>query len=276
MDSDSEQPLALKPQEALIEAQSPKGRILDDLIQTMLTLAKEIAPADIDWEVLVREGKRIQSGTGMTPENMNAFGMFFRAASAGHAEAEFLLYKCFSEGCGVAADKLQAATWLRKSAEAGFAVAECALAVRHYDHSGYVPFNYSETVKWFRKAAFQENAGAQCGLAECYEYGMGVPRDPIQAVFWFQAAADRGDETAQLNIGNFYRDGSHGFPRDLVQAYKWLKLASDKMRCIKMVEGAFIPATCDGVKVVESQMSRTEIAAGELLYRAFKENHPEL
>ena len=50
--------------------------------------------------------------------------------------------------------------------------------------------NYTEAVKWYRKAAEQGMAEAQYNLGVCYEYGEGVTKDADEAVTWYKKAAD--------------------------------------------------------------------------------------
>jgi len=59
-------------------------------------------------------------------------------------------------------------------------------------------------VKWYRSAAEQECAPAQCNLGLCYETGRGVPKSVREAVKWFCRAARAGDKTAQHNLGVYY------------------------------------------------------------------------
>ena len=67
-----------------------------------------------------------------------------------------------------------------------------------------MPQNYEEAVKWYRLAAQQECAPAQCNLGLCYETGRGVRQDIREAVRWFCRAARAGDKTAQHNLGVYY------------------------------------------------------------------------
>ena len=39
--------------------------------------------------------------------------------------------------------------------------------------------------EWYRKAAEQGNATAQCNLGVAYDHGRGVPQDDVQAVHWY-------------------------------------------------------------------------------------------
>ena len=54
---------------------------------------------------------------------------------------------------------------------------------------------------WFRKAAAQVGADAQCNLGGCYLHGHGVVQDPSPALAWFRKAADQGNADAEFNLG---------------------------------------------------------------------------
>jgi len=51
-----------------------------------------------------------------------------------------------------------------------------------------------EAVKWFRKAADQRNAAAQCALGVCYDEGSGVLKDNVMAYLWFNLASASGSK----------------------------------------------------------------------------------
>ncbi len=59
-----------------------------------------------------------------------------------------------------------------------------------------VPKDYSEGLKWFRKAAEQGDADAQLGLAAMYSQGKGVPEDDDEAIKWLRKAAAQGNAQA--------------------------------------------------------------------------------
>jgi TPR repeat protein len=57
-----------------------------------------------------------------------------------------------------------------------------------------------------------------------YSKGEGVPRDSQQALKWYHLAAERGDASAQVNLGVLYERGED-VPQDYVQAQLWFTLA---------------------------------------------------
>ena len=62
--------------------------------------------------------------------------------------------------------------------------------------------SYTEAVKWYRLAAEQGYASAQCNLGYCYEYGNGVTKSKSEAIKWYKKSAKQGDETAIQNLKN--------------------------------------------------------------------------
>jgi TPR repeat protein len=66
-----------------------------------------------------------------------------------------------------------------------------------YFEGRVVPKDDVEAVKWFRKAAEQGNAIAQCDLGLCYFKGDGVPRDRVEALKWLRKSAEQGNARAK-------------------------------------------------------------------------------
>lgn len=84
---------------------------------------------------------------------------------------------------------------------------------------------YSEAAALWRKAADLGHARAQNGLGVLYRDGIGVKRDPKEAVRWFLESASRGYAIGMYNLALMYKDGT-GVMRNDVEAYKWFYLAS--------------------------------------------------
>jgi TIR domain/Sel1 repeat len=70
------------------------------------------------------------------------------------------------------------------------------LGNRYFYGTG-VDRDYTEALKWFRKAAAQGHAGAQTNLGVMYANGQGVDQDDAQAVQWYRRAALQGNAQAQ-------------------------------------------------------------------------------
>ena len=60
--------------------------------------------------------------------------------------------------------------------------------------------NTATSVKWYRLAADQGLAIAQCNLGNRYVKGEGVPKDLVQAHVWWNIAGANGNEDAKTNF----------------------------------------------------------------------------
>ena len=63
-----------------------------------------------------------------------------------------------------------------------------------------MPQDYSEAARWLRKAADQGYAIAQQGLGLIYSSGEGVPQDYVEAHKWLNLAASRSTGSDQTGI----------------------------------------------------------------------------
>ena len=129
-------------------------------------------------------------------------------------------------GRGVSEDYVEAVKWYRRAAEQDNAWAQASLGDMYRFGRG-VPEDHVEAVRWYRLAAGQDNAGAQNGLGNMYRFGEGVPQDDAEAVRWYRLAAEQGYPFAQENLGDMYRFGD-GVPRDDAEALRWYRLAAEQ------------------------------------------------
>ncbi len=62
-----------------------------------------------------------------------------------------------------------------------------------------------EGVRWFRVAADQGHARAQCTLGFCYKTGKGVAPDQQESQRWYRLAAAQGHAEAQAALSSWSR-----------------------------------------------------------------------
>ena len=117
----------------------------------------------------------------------------------------------------------KAVKWFRKAARQEDAQAHLQLGVMHYTGQG-APKDFAKAGELFRKAAKLGNADAQFNLGLMYHIGQGVPKDDAKAAGWFRKTARQGFSMAQFNLGVLYEYGQ-GVPQDLIEAHKWYDLA---------------------------------------------------
>jgi hypothetical protein len=121
---------------------------------------------------------------------------------------------------------VEAVAWYRKAAEQGHAEAQCNLGVSYSTGEG-AERDLVEAVTWYRKAAKQGLAEAEYSLGWCYDTGAGAKQDLVEAVAWYRKAAEQGDARAQLNLGHCYTTG-RGVDRDEVEAIAWYKKSAEQ------------------------------------------------
>jgi len=138
--------------------------------------------------------------------------------------------------------------WLRKSAKASSAatgsVGTAQAAGSQITQA--TPFDD------LRKLAERGDAYAQWMLGTRYHNGEGVPQDDVEAMRWFERAADQGYVDAQATTGAYYWAG-RGVPKDLNKAYFWSALALNQ-------GDSSMESRLQGL---ELQMTRAQVAAAQ-------------
>jgi TPR repeat protein len=91
--------------------------------------------------------------------------------------------------------------------------------------AAYLQGNYAAALRLFQPLAERGDASAQSNLGLMYEQGCGVLKDYRQAMKWFRLAAIQGNASAQSNLGVMYYKGE-GIAQDYGEAMKWYHLAA--------------------------------------------------
>ena len=84
--------------------------------------------------------------------------------------------------------------------------------------------DYPSAFNTFKLLASSCDASSQFQLSLLYSGGKGVKVDSVQALYWLQQAAIRGNAQAQSNLGVAFNMG-RGVPQDPIKAYAWLSIA---------------------------------------------------
>ncbi len=102
----------------------------------------------------------------------------------------------------------------------GFVRADYESAMAAYDAG-----DYETSVALLIPLAEVGDAQAQNNLGVMYVEGQGVPQDYTEALKWYRKAVAQGDAIAQTNLGAMYHHG-YGLQKDNVQAYAWIGIAA--------------------------------------------------
>jgi hypothetical protein len=87
--------------------------------------------------------------------------------------------------------------------------------------------DYATALRIWRPLADRGDASAQFNLGLMYSHGQGVPQDYAAATQWYRKAADHGDPLAQTNLGVMYAQGQ-GVPKDYAESVKWFRKAAEQ------------------------------------------------
>ena len=142
-------------------------------------------------------------------------------AKRGDAQAQYDLGLSCLQGMGVEKNMEQAILWISRSAEQGYAPAQCQWGFMLYQGQ-----RFAEAAQFYRKSADQGYGEGLYNLAVCYERGHGVRQDQELAANYYLKAAQKGVSQAMYNLAQFYLRGV-GVKKDRQEAEKWLVLASE-------------------------------------------------
>lgn len=127
---------------------------------------------------------------------------FRKAVNRGGAHAQNSLGYCLQVGRGVPKDRVEALRWFRASAAKGNRFGQCSLADLMGPHAdpAFLPQDWNEAFRLYRLSANQGWHWAQYHLGECYEKGLGTPKNLLEARRWYGEAAKNLNEDAQAAL----------------------------------------------------------------------------
>ena len=93
--------------------------------------------------------------------------------------------------------------------------------------------DYTEAMRWFRKAADKGSGYAMSSIGYLYGRGLGVPEDKEAALRWYRKSAELGHYLGQYNYGiSLWArvDRGQGSREDLVTGYMYMLLSKQTGR----------------------------------------------
>lgn len=117
-----------------------------------------------------------------------------------------------------------AARWLATAAEHGIADAQASYGQMLLDGIG-VERNPEEALHWFKAAANADHVMGMNMVGRCYENGWGTTANLVVATYWFRLAANRGLDWGMYNYATSLALG-RGIKADPALAFTWLEKAA--------------------------------------------------
>jgi hypothetical protein len=94
--------------------------------------------------------------------------------------------------------------------------------------------NLEKAFYWYQKAAENGDEKAMFNLALYYENGKGTKKNLKKAFCWYQKAAENGNEKAIFNLAICYKNGK-GTEKNLEKAFYWQKVAESNELSFKNI-----------------------------------------
>jgi hypothetical protein len=173
----------------------------------------------------VRLGQMYAKGLGVEQNLGEAARLYELAAKQGDAAGQAELAQMLASGsAGVAKDVARARGLAQASAKQGNAKGQVLLGIMLAEGWGGAP-DAKQAVKWWLRAAAQEEDTAMLMLGRAYKNGQGVAADPAEGFKWFLLAAKAGNATAQAQVGQILLDEKL-FKGRLKEGVQWLAKAA--------------------------------------------------
>ncbi len=165
-----------------------------DLGKAFLCFQDASEKGDIAAKYLL--GECYLRGKGVKRDEQRAVGYLREAADAGNLYAMDLLGTCYHQGLGVEKDFKKAFELFSRASDRGYAVATGDLGVLYMKGDGMPKADPRKAVELFLKGIAAGDGNCMYYYALCFETGMGVGANQLQAQTWYQKAAEAGNKLA--------------------------------------------------------------------------------
>jgi uncharacterized protein len=150
-----------------------------------------------------------------------------KKAQSGDAEAQYKMGMRYMDLPPDALGNKEMEKWFRKAAEQGHAKAQCCLGDCYHTDFGVNTVDHTEAFKWYLKSAQQGYPEAQCKLGSMYTDGKGAPVSMPEAIRWLGTAAGQKYAPAECALGMLYKWGKNGIDQDMSEAKRHFRAAAD-------------------------------------------------
>ncbi|WP_159460706.1 tetratricopeptide repeat protein [Pasteurella testudinis] len=147
-------------------------------------------------------GNMYHYGYGVDKNLSLAVILHAQAGMQGGLGSQLYVGMAFMVGEGVRQDYQEAMKWYEKAALQNDDSAQYFLGSMNYSTK-----NYIEAVKWYKKSAENNCSNAQFDLANLYLEGKGVEQNYQSAIFWLEKASNQNHYDAIRLLANLYEHG---------------------------------------------------------------------
>lgn len=153
-----------------------------------------------------------------------AFDLFNKDLVKGNSETLYRIALCYLYGHGVEQDTQKSLEYLLEAVKANNDDACYQLALYY---KGGNDKNFSESFKWYQKAADLGNVDALYDIGYCYESGTGVEKNLEKAFEYYMKGAQKKHAYSQYKVGMCFLHGI-GTEKNTDNAFVFLTIAGKK------------------------------------------------
>jgi hypothetical protein len=158
-----------------------------------------------------------------TPEQIE-FDQNLTRAQQGDAEAQYRVGFYYAERKrSLYENSREAIKWLKLSLSQGYGKAQPLLAEVEQSEA-----KRKSSFEDFKDKAETGDAKAQYNLGRCYANSLGVARDMAEAVKWYRKAAEQNNAQAQVALGGYYEFNVQDDPWHIKEAMQWYRRAAQQ------------------------------------------------
>lgn len=179
-------------------------------------------------EAMYWESYFVDNGYDRGESNSSDFEILKKSAQLGYAKAQCLLGSIYLFGGeGVAPNPVEGFRWFLESAKNGYAPGAREAAICYENGTG-VSVDLTEAAKWYLMAAQREDPKAQSLIGSCYMIGKGVTKDKIKGSYWITRGAENGCHQGQYLLAMLYKFGSPVYQKNIDKSVEWLRKSASQ------------------------------------------------
>ena len=152
---------------------------------------------------------------------------FTLSAKQGNAKSAYGIGRCFYNGNGIPKSPRNAYNWFERAAEGNCVEGMNNMGKCLVEGTGTIRPNDEKAVLYYKKAANLDFVPAEYNYGVHLLCGKGTEKNVEMALYWLNKAAEEGSASAQLRLGEIYREGHEDIPVDLAKAESWYLKAID-------------------------------------------------
>ena len=146
-------------------------------------------------------------------------------AKSGDATAQYHLALVYETAVGLPQNLPSSSLWFQEAAKKGVAGAQFKMGVYYHSGGPGIEPDHRKAFEITLTAAKQGNLSAKFNLGMFYQNGVGVAKNPDEAIKWIREAAEGGFDEAQNHLGFCYGTGLN-VVQDKQAAIKWYSLSA--------------------------------------------------